>query len=75
MRSEISQALSAASPAFKGERADDITSLGKLLKAMDLTLNFNGISQEKLRWRLASYKGTKRRYAKKLETAEEKEGT
>jgi hypothetical protein len=75
VRGEISKALSAASGAFKTARADDITSLAKLIKVMNLVLNFNGISQQKLHWLKMIYKGTKRRYAKKLETAEDKQGT
>lgn len=73
VRSDIAQALSAASRVFKTSRADDITSLAKLLKLMNLVLNFNGISQEKLRWKVAIYKGVKRRYAKKLEAAADKQ--
>jgi hypothetical protein len=42
---------------------------------MNLVLNFNGISQEKLRWKVAIYKGVKRRYAKKLEAAADKQGS
>lgn len=75
VRSDIAQALSAASRVFKTSRADDITSLAKLLKLMNLVLNFNGISQEKLRWKVAIYKGVKRRYAKKLEAAADKQGS
>lgn len=73
IRGTIGQALIEASKHFRSEKADDIKSIAQLIRTMTLLMNYNGISQDKLSWRTAAYKGSKQRFAKRLEKIEHKD--
>lgn len=68
-RREIGLALGAAGQVLESQRSNDTRALNKLIKAIDLVLNFNGVSHEKFMASIRDYRSLKEKYAKPFESA------